>query len=334
MIARGAWGGATGRTLGGARNAVKPGVFVERSEGEEKVAIVGAGALGTLLAACLARTGSGVRILLRSAARSAALRREAPLARTTDDPATLLPASLLFFCVKSYQTAEAARRIAAPLLAEPTPVVSLQNGWGNLDLLERALPAVPLVAGSTTLGAYWDEAGRFHASTGGITIFAPWTVGAEDAAGAAARLFTRAGLRAETAPDAREVLWRKLVLNVAVNPLTAIHGVVNGAVRDSPALYGLAGAAAREAVTVGAARGFLAAPYDPAPLLDSLLHDTAANRSSMAEDVARGRATEADAILGAVIREGAAAGAPTPIAASLAERLAALEARRPARTEP
>ncbi len=305
---------------------------MERSVREKRVGIVGAGALGTLLASFLSRAGIGVRIFLRSAARAETVRRDAPLAEPTDDPATLVPASFVFLCVKSYQTGDAARRIAPALLAAPTPVVSLQNGWGHLDLLEHALPGVPLVAGTTTLGAYWDEAGRFHASTGGITIFAAWAAGA--GAEAAAQLFTAAGLRAQTAPNAREVLWRKLVLNVAVNPLTAIHGVVNGAVRDSPALYALACAAAREAVAVGAARGFLPAPYDPEPLLDALLHDTAGNRSSMAEDVARGRTTEGDAILGAVLREGAAACVPTPIATSLSERLAALEAERPVRLEP
>ncbi|HEY6572869.1 MAG TPA: ketopantoate reductase C-terminal domain-containing protein, partial [Candidatus Eisenbacteria bacterium] len=125
-----------------------------------------------------------------------------------------------------------------------------------------------------------------------------------------------------------EVLWRKLVLNVAVNPLTAIHGVLNGAVYDSPTLHALACAAAREAVAVGAARGFLASPYDPEPLIDTLFRDTAGNRSSMAEDLARGRTTESDAILGAVLREGAAAGVATPVVASISERLATLEARR------
>jgi 2-dehydropantoate 2-reductase len=80
-------------------------------------------------------------------------------------------------------------------------------------------------------------------------------------------------------------------------------------------------AAAREAVAVGAARGHLTAPYDPVPLLDALLGDTAENRSSMAEDIAHGRPTEADAIVGAALREGAAAGVPTPVIASLAERL-------------
>ena len=295
---------------------------------ERRVGIVGAGALGTLLASAFTQAGVSVRILARSPEREAAVKRVAPRAEPTDDPAALLPASLLFFCVKSLQSKDAAGRIAPALLESPTPLVSLQNGWGHLDLLEEALPGTPLIAGTTTLGAYWDGAGVFHESRSGSTHFAPWTRGAETQAGLAVRLFTDSNFRAEAVADAREILWKKLVLNVAVNPVTAIHDVANGAVLDSPALYTLALAAAREAVAVGAARRFLPAPYDPEPLLRALLRDTAGNRSSMAEDLARGRTTEADAILGAVVREGAAAGLGTPIAASLAERLAALESAR------
>jgi 2-dehydropantoate 2-reductase len=231
--------------------------------------------------------------------------------------------------VKAYQTEEAATLLAGPLASAPTPVVSLQNGWGHMDLLSRLLHGIPLVAGATTIGAYWDDEGRFHASPAGETVFAPW--GSEDAAAPAAeaaRRFTEAGLRARTAPHAPEILWRKLVLNAAVNPLTALHAVTNGAIRATPALWAEAREAAREAVAVGAARGHIAAGYDPDPLLDGLLRDTAENRSSMAQDLARGRRTEADAIVGAVVREGREAGVATPVLASLEARLAEAEARR------
>jgi 2-dehydropantoate 2-reductase len=190
-----------------------------------------------------------------------------------------------------------------------------------MNRLESALAGVPLVAGTTTLGAFWDGAGAFHESLGGLTTFAPWTATAGPARDDAAALFRCAGLRSERSENARDTLWRKLVLNVAVNPVTAVHGVRNGALLDIPALHAVAVAAAREAVAVGATRGHLTAPFDPEPLLDALLRHTAGNRSSMSEDVAHGRPTEADAIVGAVLREGAAAGVSTPVIASLNERL-------------
>jgi len=111
--------GAAGRTLGGRPGAVKHGgigmeASMERREPgpETRIAIVGAGALGTLLAACFSRAGLRVRVLARSVERATALRREAPAAEHTDDPAGLVPASLLFLCVKSYQTSDAAAEIA------------------------------------------------------------------------------------------------------------------------------------------------------------------------------------------------------------------------------
>ncbi|HEU4724419.1 MAG TPA: ketopantoate reductase family protein [Candidatus Eisenbacteria bacterium] len=303
---------------------------MEPSTAKARIAILGAGALGTLLADCFSRAGFEVRVLVRSADRAAALRRDAPGAAPVDDPTALLPADFLFVCVKSYQTSDAANTLAPAIAgAGVAPiVVSLQNGWGHLERLERGLAGTSLIAGTTSLGAYWGDDGSFHESTSGVTTLAPWTPGAEAQTAAAANLFTAARLRVETAGRAGEILWRKLVLNVAVNPLTAIHGVRNGAVGESPDLYAVALAAAREAVAVGAARGHLAAPYDPDPLLRALLHDTSGNRSSMAEDLARGRKSEADAILGAVLREGAAAGVPTPVIATLAERMAALEPSR------
>jgi 2-dehydropantoate 2-reductase len=301
----------------------------------EIVGIVGAGALGTLLATCLAGAANAARVvvLARGEVRTPTLRLEAPAATVVADAGALRDAALLFLCVKSYQTEAAVRSLSrgpggAPGGPAHAPIVSLQNGWGHMEIIERAFPAAPLVAGTTTLGAYWDERGSFHASIAGLTTFAPWTPTARAACERAVALFERAGLRASTVGNARDSLWRKLVLNVAVNPVTAIHAVSNGALLAAPRLHELALAAAREAVAVGAARGHLTAPYDPAPLLDALLLDTAANRSSMAEDVARGRSTEADAILGAIAREGAAAAVPTPVIASLAERLAKLASVR------
>ena len=308
------------------------------------VAIIGAGALGTLLASRLSAVtqppGNGaapadpmvtaaaplplhdVRVLVRTAARAETLRREAPQAHPVGDPSELGRPALLFLCVKSYQTEGAIETLEVALEgASRAAVVSLQNGWGHMDRLAAAFPATALVAGATTLGAYWDDRGAYHVSVAGLTAFAPWNSAGAAATDAAVELFHSAALRAERADHARDLLWRKLVLNVAVNPLTAIRRVRNGALLEDAALHAAAVAAALEAVGIGVTRGHLLDIYDPVPPLNALLRDTAENRSSMAEDVAHGRRTEADAIVGAILREGEAAGLPTPVAASLAERL-------------
>ncbi|HEX7076788.1 MAG TPA: 2-dehydropantoate 2-reductase [Candidatus Eisenbacteria bacterium] len=295
----------------------------------ESVVVIGGGALGTLLATRLERAGHAVAVLVRSAARRESLPREGRSLTVETDPTRLPRAALAFVCVKARDTESAARAIAA-LPAPPPTVCSLQNGWGNLETLEAILPGVPLVAGATTIGAYFDASGALHAVTEGGTLLASWRPGEARGAEYAAAVLESAGLEVQTRPDARAVLWRKLTLNAAVNPLTALLDRPNGALLEHPPLLRVAMAAAGEAALVGIRLGYLPATFDPGPGLESLLHETRGNRSSMAEDVARGRPTEADAILGAAIRAAREAGEKTPVLEALRSMIAAAEGSRAA----
>jgi len=279
----------------------------------ETVGIVGTGALGSLLALKLARAGHTVHALARSETRRAALAAEAPHGLTVDrDPEALRPASLVFLCVKARDTAGAAASLAA--LGPRFPgLCSLQNGWDHMETLERALPGAPLLAGATALGAYFDDSGTLHASLEGATLIAPW--GSTEARWAeyAATVLASAGLPAEAREGAKRILWRKLALNAAVNPLTALLDRPNGALLESEPLLRIARAAAREAAIVGARLGHLPEDYDPVPRLERLLAETRGNRSSMAEDLSRGRPTEADAILKPILRAARAERLETPV---------------------
>jgi 2-dehydropantoate 2-reductase len=228
--------------------------------------------------------------------------------------------------VKARDTGAAADALA-PLKPRFPGVCTLQNGWDHMAILERALPGAPLIAGATALGAYFDEGGFLQASLEGATLLAPW--GSTEARWAeyAATVLTSAGLRAEPREDARRILWRKLALNAAVNPLTALINRENGALLESPALARVAAAAAREAAAVGVHRGYLPEGYDPVPRLERLLAETRGNRSSMAEDLARGRPTEAEAILGPILRGAREATLEAPVIEALAALLRAAESR-------
>jgi 2-dehydropantoate 2-reductase len=293
----------------------------------ETVGVVGAGALGSLLALKLARAGHSVRIVARSEARRAALSGDAPHGLTADkDPAVLRPAKLVFICVKARDTEEAARSLA--LLGPSFPgICSLQNGWDHMEVLGHELPGAPLIAGATALGAYFDESGALHASLEGGTLLAPW--GATEARWAeyAATVLTSAGLRSEARENAPAILWRKLVLNAAVNPLTALANRPNGALLDDPPLLRVATEVAREATRVGVRKGYLPADFDPVPRLVRLLTETRANRSSMAEDLARGRPTELDAILGPILRAARETGMSVPVLEALDTLIRTAEAR-------
>lgn len=299
----------------------------------ESVVIVGGGALGTLLATRLERAGHAVAVLARGEARREALASTARPIAVTTDPAALPRAALVFVCVKAYDTEGAARAVSA-LGAPPPAVCTLQNGWGHMETLAAALPEAPLVAGATALGAYFDAAGELHVSTEGETLLAPWTPRDARAAEYVAAVLQSAGFRAEARTDARAILWRKLTLNVAVNPLTALLDRPNGALLEHPPLLRVATAAAVEAARAGVRHGYLPADFDPAPLLEALLRATRANRSSMAEDLARGRRTEAEAILGAAIRASRDGGGEAPVLEALRALVLAVEASRGAMPAP
>lgn len=292
----------------------------------ETIGIVGGGALGSLLGAKLAKAGHRVRMAVRSPERREAIQREGWGVQVADRAEALADTTLVYLCVKAFDTAAATNELAA--LPATVGVASLQNGWGNLEILERVLPGRPLVAGATALGAYIDPSGALQASLAGGTVFAPWDATEIRWAEYAATLFESAGLRAETRRQARPVLWRKLVLNAGVNPLSAISGRTNGDLLDSGPLVNLAEAAAREAAHVGVTLGHWEVGVDPAPLVRSLLEETRNNRSSMAEDLARGRRTEIEEIVGSILNLAAEQERPVPVLQALHALVRAAESAR------
>ncbi len=282
----------------------------------ETIGVVGGGALGTLLMKHFLGAGMRVHALEQNPARRSALAHDFPDLLVTEEAASLRPASTIFLCIKSYDTAHVAKGLRAlqPLL---TAICSLQNGWGNLETLEQEIPGTPLLAGATALGAYLDEQGALHGSTRGVTLVAPWGETPARRAEQVVRVLVQAGLTAEARPDARAILWQKLTLNAAVNPLTAIASRPNGALLEEPGLMRLAERAALEAARIGGKLGHVDPHWDPRPDLRTLLDETRANRSSMAEDLARGRRTEIDAIAGAIVEAAGALGEPVPVLEAL-----------------
>jgi 2-dehydropantoate 2-reductase len=196
-----------------------------------------------------------------------------------------------------------------------------------MELLEAGLPGLPILAAATSLGAYLDDHGLLHATDRGTTVVAPWKPAELEAAGRAAESLRSTGLLAEVRPDARSVLWRKLVLNSAVNPVTALARCTNGAVLQEPPLFEIARGAALEAARVGTKLGVLDAEFDPEESLRAILKETAANSSSMKEDLTRGRRTEIEEITGAIVRQATSLGEPVPIQSALLTLMRAAEHR-------
>jgi len=293
----------------------------------ESIGIVGGGALGTLLASRFLGAQAEVRIVTRTAgSRHDALKLEHASLQTGGDFGLLANCDLVFVCVKSYHTKDVARSLSAAALNHPS-ICSLQNGWGHMELLEAALPGLPILAAATSLGAYLDDQGLLHATDRGTTVVAPWRAAQLEAAGRAAESLRSTGLLAEVRPDARSVLWRKLVLNSAVNPVSALARCTNGELLHVLGLFEIARGAAHEAARVGTKLGALDTEFDPEESLRAILKETGANSSSMKEDLARGRRTEIEEITGAIVRQAGSLGEPVPIQTSLLTLIRAAEHR-------
>ncbi len=112
--------------------------------------------------------------------------------------------------------------------------------------------------------------------------------------------------------DLESLLWGKLAINASINPLTSLLGVRNGRLLESAPARRLMAELADEVARVAAARGVELPFPDPGAAAEDVARRTAANRSSMLQDLLRGAPTEVEAIQGAIVKAGEAAGVPTP----------------------
>ena len=302
-----------------------------------KIAVIGPGAVGCLLAFFLAEAGEDVQLVDYRPERAAFLQEQGIRLQTPGGesrtvalpcrlPGEAEPADLAVMAVKAHQTAAAAQSL--PVLLAPGGVgLSLQNGLGNLEAMARVLGPERLLAGITYLGVTRQAAGQIlYAGKGEVLIGAP--PGSRVSAGeteAAAALFRRAGFTCRSVPDIEVLLWDKLLINAGINPLTALLRVPNGALPDLPEAWSLAAAAAAEVQAVARAIG-LNLTGDPAARLLQVCTATARNRSSMLQDVLAGRATEVESLNAQVAERGAAVGVATPVNDLLTRLVRSLEA--------
>ncbi|MDF2629127.1 MAG: panE 1 [Symbiobacteriaceae bacterium] len=291
-----------------------------------RVGILGAGALGSLFAYYLSsRTSAEVWLLARSpvpAEVSVEGLGSAPV-HVVNGPAAE-PVDLLVVMVKACATAEAVRW-AAGAVGPGTVALTLQNGLGNAEALAEALGPGRVLAGTTAQGATLLGPGVVRHGGAGATYLAPWAPGglASEMAPRVAALLAEAGLPATVADDPRPLIWAKLAINCGINALTALLRVPNGELLNRPGACRLMEAAAREAGAVARAAGVVL-PEDPVERVRQVARATGANRSSMLQDVERGRRTEIDAINGAVAERGRALGVPAPVNETLADLVRSL----------
>ncbi|MDR2934323.1 MAG: 2-dehydropantoate 2-reductase [Candidatus Adiutrix sp.] len=288
-----------------------------------KIAVLGAGAMGSLLGGLLAEGGHEVTLISTRAEHVELINREGLF---LEDPgggrrvglkaclaaAEAGPAELVIVAVKAPQTREAMAG-ALSLVSQDTLVLTLQNGLGNVENLVEAVGPGPVVAGTSNCGAHLKGPGRVrHAGGRGVALgeLSGLITGRLLGLG---RVFEESGFAPVSLSDnVLSLLWGKLLINVAINAVTALARIRNGQILDFPETAEISRLAVLEAVEVARRKG-IALPGDPVGNAFEVARETGANFSSMLQDVARQRPTEIDFINGAVVREGEALGVPTPV---------------------
>jgi 2-dehydropantoate 2-reductase len=209
--------------------------------------------------------------------------------------------------VKSWQTERVAKQLA-DCLADDGLAVTLQNGLGNREHLARTLGLSRVALGVTTTGATLLGPGLVRAGGEGVV-----SMGTHPHLEPLEAALTEAGFNVQTVADTDSLVWGKLVINAAINPLTALLRVPNGELLYRPAAHRLMGLLAQETAAVANAQE-IQLPFDNAVrAAEEVANKTASNHSSMFQDIRRGAPTEIDAICGAITKTGEKLGVPTPV---------------------
>jgi 2-dehydropantoate 2-reductase len=303
-----------------------------------KTAIIGPGALGCLFGAYLTEGGLDVTLVDHRPERARTLEAAGVFVqgvrgdhhvrvKATANSGSLGRVDLVIVCVKAYQT-EGALRSHGSLVGSSTTVWSIQNGLGNLEAMARVIPSSCIVGGSTTMGANLLGVGRVHHAGEGDTFIGELDGSLSPRVELVAKALSAAGIRVQTRPDIQRLIWRKVLVNVAINAVTAILRVRNGVLVEHESSMGVMEEAVREAVRAAASRGILFTEDEALAQAKEVSRRTAGNRSSMLADILAGRRTEIDYINGAI-----AAMVPAPVNRVLTDLVRALEASAASRVD-
>lgn len=285
----------------------------------EKVAIVGAGAVGCYFGGMLARAGVPVTLIGR-AVHVDAIKREGLFIERSDfqeyvrldadtDINAVRDGTIVLLSVKTIDTETAAAAIA-PHLRNDALLVSFQNGVDNVERIKRAtgIPAIPAVV---YVAAAMSGPGRVkHNGRGDLVI--------GDDVPRVPAMFEGAQIPCRISDNIAGELWTKLVMNCAYNAISALTQSRYILIKDNALTLDVMKELIAEVVAVGTAVGVtLPSAADLTAAALRLGDAMASATSSTAQDLVRGRPTEIDSLNGYVARRGRELGVPTPVNSTL-----------------
>jgi 2-dehydropantoate 2-reductase len=287
-----------------------------------RIAVVGAGGVGGYFGGRLAAAGTDVSFIARGAHLDALRTRgltihsvkgdlHLPHVNATDEPAALGPVDIVFFTVKLYD-AEAATGLLPPLIGPETAVIPLQNGVDGVDIVRRRVGREHTAGGTVYVAAVVAEPGVIRHAALDHLIFGELDGARTDRLERLFEACRPAGFQTTLSSDVQVDIWTKFIRLSVFSGMTAVTRCPIGPIVADPDLFEMVRTGSRETMAVARARG-VAVP-------DSLIDDVdrayrtlpAHMKSSMLEDLERGRRLELPWLSGAVVRLGREAGVDTP----------------------
>lgn len=283
--------------------------------------IVGPGAMGCLFSARLKKAGFQVTLLDYDRERAKLVNDQGVMVEgilgeytvkvptLTGNPEAV--PDLVMICVKSYKTREAGETVKS-LVGQGPKILTLQNGIGNIEILEELFGRERVLGGVTAEGATLLGPGKIRHAGEGDTIIGP-SGEPGSLVDKTVSALNKAGFRCRAEDNVQSLIWGKLIINVGINALTAITGLKNGRLPELTGTKGVLIDAVKEAVSVAEAKGIVIPYGEPVERVIGVCRATAGNIASMLQDVLKQRTTEIEAINGAIVREGKKTGIPTPV---------------------
>lgn len=279
-----------------------------------KIAVFGAGGVGAYFGGRLARSGAEVHLIARGS-HLEALRRDGLRVRSvlgdfeirlpaTDAPGEIGPSDYVLFCVKSYDTEQAAAQLG-PLIRDQTAVISLQNGIDNEEKIAEQVGWEHVIGGVAYIFSRVAEPGGIeHAGGPSNIVFGEMNGSVSERGRRFADQCRRAEIDVTLSDDIRSVLWTKFSFISALSGTTAATQLPIGEIRTVPESRALFRRLVEEVRALAAAEG-VDLPQElveqQLELVDSL---EAEGRSSLYHDLNQGRRMELEALQGAAVHRG------------------------------
>ena len=304
-----------------------------------KIAIVGIGAMGSLFAYCFCRSGYSPWLLDTCQESVDTIKKDGlkvegvtgthhiSFHKITTKPEEIGIVDLIIIFVKAYDT-EKAMRDAVSLMGDRTVVLTLQNGLNNLEKIAGIVGKNRTIGGITSHGATRFSHGHIRHAGIGETIIGSLKGEEIKELGKTKNVLDSSGIQTSITDDVEGIIWSKLIINAAINPLTALTQLKNGEIIEHSELLDVQLRVVEEACAVARAKGVAIHYLNPLEKVKDVCKTTASNKSSMLQDILSGKKTEIDYINGAIVSEGSKHNISTPYNDILTRLVKALEIQK------